>query len=202
MSEKEYKINYETMRHYLSAFISKENISNQKNTKHILNILETLPEHLISSLMMLAIKVDEYIPFKEGDFVTFQPTYLMDYDKDIMIEKKLMDSGGNMFGEIINDGSWGSEPFNPYYSVMNVSIFLWRGRTRGLRIWQDGPDQGRLPGASEHRVDSSRGPSWQEPADGQQSRPLDDGRQGGETAQAAAQAGTGNRNGRRPRGLL
>ena len=55
MSEKEYKINYETMRHYLSAFISKENISNQKNTKHILNILETLPEHLISSLMMLAI---------------------------------------------------------------------------------------------------------------------------------------------------
>ena len=126
MSEKEYKINYETMRHYLSAFISKENISNQKNTKHILNILETLPEHLISSLMMLAIKVDEYIPFKEGDFVTFQPTYLIDYDKDIMIKKKLMDSGGNMFGEIINDGSWGSEPFNPYYSVMNVSIFLWK----------------------------------------------------------------------------
>ena len=43
-----------------------------------------------------------------------------------MIKKKLMDSGGNMFGEIINDGSWGSEPFNPYYSVMNVSIFLWK----------------------------------------------------------------------------
>ena len=127
MAKPNYVIAETAVKDLLSNLINKDKLGDKRNLKHVLDLLATLPEHSISALLSIILIKEEHVPIKLGDTVKHQPSpYSSIYDKDIMIDKGLMDNQGYIYGTVIADGSWNNnDEFNPYYNTMKVNFFVW-----------------------------------------------------------------------------
>jgi hypothetical protein len=95
MKTKTYTIAQDSIKDVLSTLINSEGLGNWKNCKHIIDLLISLPEHSVSALITLVLAKKEREPLKMGDHVTFKPSsYSSHYDRDVMIDKKLMSEDG------------------------------------------------------------------------------------------------------------
>tara|TARA_R100000544_G_scaffold4111_1_gene1600 strand:+ start:146 stop:682 length:537 start_codon:yes stop_codon:yes gene_type:complete len=131
MKTKTYTIAQDSIKDVLSNLINVNELGTKKNSEHITSLLMTLPEHSISSLITLVLAKKERKPLEIGNTVTFKPSeYSSHYDRDVMIDKKLMTEDGYVYGYIEKDGSWGStDDFNPYYGTMKVQVYVWKDDT-------------------------------------------------------------------------
>lgn len=128
MSNKKYTLTEDVVRDHLSNLINSDKLGNEKNMKHVLDIILLLPEHSINILMKCSILKDSYQLLKIGDFVTYQPSaYTAAFgDRDILMDKGLMTKDGYVFGTIEMDGSWNSaDEFDPYHAYMKINFFVW-----------------------------------------------------------------------------
>lgn len=131
MKTKTYTIAQDSIEDVLSTLIDSKSLGTEKNCKHITDLLISLPVHSVSVLINLVLAKKEYKPIKIGDHVTFKPsTYSSLYDKDVMIDKKLMNEKGYVYGIVDQDGSWMTdEEFNPYYGTMKIKVYVWSDNT-------------------------------------------------------------------------
>jgi len=131
MKTKNYTIAQDSIKDVLSTLVDTKGLGTEENSKHITNLLMTLPEHSISALISLILAKKERKPLAIGDHVTFKPSsYSSHYDRDVMIDKKLMSEDGYVYGIVDQDGSWShDEEFNPYYSTMKVQVYVWTDNT-------------------------------------------------------------------------
>jgi hypothetical protein len=129
MSQKTYNITEKAVQDHLRNLFNISKLGNQKNIKHILDLLLTLPEHSINAILMISMIKEEHVPLKIGDQVTYQPSeYTSSFgDRDILMDKGLMTQDGYIYGIVKMDGSWNqSAEFDPYYVNMKVSFFVWK----------------------------------------------------------------------------
>jgi len=131
MKTKTYTIAQDSIKDVLSTLIDSEGLGNWKNCKHIIDLLISLPEHSVSALITLVLAKKEREPLKMGDHVTFKPSsYSSHYDRDVMIDKKLMSEDGYVYGIVDQDGSWSTDgEFNPYYGTMKIQVYVWSDDT-------------------------------------------------------------------------
>lgn len=131
MKTKTYKIAEDSIRDVLSTLVDTKSIGMAENSKHITDLLVSLPEHSVSALITLVLAKTERKPLKVGDHVTFKTSpYSSKYDKDVMIDKNLMTEDGYVFGILDQDGSWNTDgEFNPYYGTMKVQVYIWTDDT-------------------------------------------------------------------------
>tara|TARA_R110000824_G_scaffold86897_2_gene214596 strand:+ start:1481 stop:2017 length:537 start_codon:yes stop_codon:yes gene_type:complete len=131
MKTKTYTIAQHTIKDVLSTLVDAKGLGTEKNCKHITDLLISLPEHSVSALITLVLAKKERKPLKIGDHVTFKPSsYSSHYDRDVMIDKKLMTEDGYVYGIVDQDGSWGNAgEFNPYYGTMKVQVYVWSDDT-------------------------------------------------------------------------
>tara|TARA_R110000796_G_scaffold134646_1_gene250426 strand:+ start:828 stop:1361 length:534 start_codon:yes stop_codon:yes gene_type:complete len=126
MKSKSYTIPKESIQALFSKLISDKWIGVSENTKHITNLLSSLPEEYVSNIICLMLANRELIPLKIGNTVMYKPpSYSSNYDRDIMIDKGLMTNDGYIYGTITGDGSWGDDDFNPYHGSMKVDVYVW-----------------------------------------------------------------------------
>jgi hypothetical protein len=129
MSEKNYSISTKAVSDHLRALFNKDRLCNHENGEHILNVMLTLPEHSINTILMLTMLNEVFIPFKKGDYVIYKPSeYSSQFgDRDILMDKGLMTPEGYIYGTIMSDGSWSTtDPFNPYSAIMKVDFHMWK----------------------------------------------------------------------------
>jgi hypothetical protein len=128
MTKKNYMITEEAVIDILKQLFNGTSLGNKKNRKYLTEALMTLPEHNITTMVSLALMTKEYVPMKLGDVVKHHPpSYSSTYDRDVMIDKGLMDHDGYIFGTITGDGAWNKdEPFNPYSPTITVEMFIWK----------------------------------------------------------------------------
>ena len=121
-----YKIGKNAAKDHLSSLIKPDSLGCKKNITSLVDVLFTLPEDSISSLLSISLLKTEYIPIKKNDAVKFQPNlYSPPFDKDVMIDKGLMTEDGYVYGIVANDAGWQSD-FNPYSESMKVNMFIWK----------------------------------------------------------------------------
>ena len=127
MKTKTYTITQDTIRDVLSTLVDAKGLGTEKNCKHVTDLLISLPEDSVSALITLVLAKKERKPLKIGDHVTFKPSsYSSHYDRDVMIDKKLMTEDGYVYGIVDQDGSWSNDgDFNPYYGTMKIQVFVW-----------------------------------------------------------------------------
>jgi len=131
MKTKTYTIAQDSIKDVLSTLVDAKGLGTEKNSKHITDLLISLPEHSVSALITLVLAKKERKPFKIGDHVTFKPSsYSSHYDRDVMIDKKLMTEDGYVYGIVDQDGSWSTDgEFNPYYGNMKIQVYVWTDDT-------------------------------------------------------------------------
>tara|TARA_R110000823_G_scaffold11298_9_gene38558 strand:+ start:845 stop:1378 length:534 start_codon:yes stop_codon:yes gene_type:complete len=129
MSDKNYQVDKETVKGILNDLINIDGISHYKNKKYLVDLLLTLSEDSISALINLSLMKDKYVPIKLNDSVKYKhPNYSIHNkeEREIMIDKGLMDADGYIFGSVIGDGAWSSiAEFNPYFNFMKVNFYIW-----------------------------------------------------------------------------
>ena len=127
MKTKTYTITQDTIRDVLSTLVDAKGLGTEKNCKHVTDLLISLPEDSVSALITVVLAKKERKPLKIGDHVTFKPSsYSSHYDRDVMIDKKLMTEDGYVYGIVDQDGSWSNDgDFNPYYGTMKIQVFVW-----------------------------------------------------------------------------
>tara|TARA_R110000803_G_scaffold201655_1_gene266484 strand:+ start:665 stop:1204 length:540 start_codon:yes stop_codon:yes gene_type:complete len=127
MSQKSYTIGKESIRDLVTSFINSKWVGNIQNIEHIADMLTSLPEENVSTLITLILSKKEIKPLCLDDVVMYKPpSYSSTYDKDIMIDKGLMTKNGYIYGIVIGDTSWSSGDFNPYCVSMKVNIYTWK----------------------------------------------------------------------------
>ena len=126
MKTKTYTIAQDSIKDVLSTLVDSNGLGTEKNCKHITDLLISLPEHSVSALITLVLAKKERKPLKIGDHVTFKPSsYSSHYDRDVMIDKKLMTEDGYVYGIVDQDGSWSTDgEFNPYYGTMKIQVYV------------------------------------------------------------------------------
>ena len=131
MKTKTYTIAQDSIKDVLSTLVDAKGLGTEKNSKHITDLLISLPEHSVSALITLVLAKKERKPFKIGDHVTFKPSsYSSHYDRDVMIDKKLMTEDGYVYGIVDQDGSWSIDgEFNPYFGTMKIQVYVWTDDT-------------------------------------------------------------------------
>ena len=131
MKTKTYTIAQDSIKDVLSTLVDSKGLGTEKNCKHITDLLISLPEHSVSALITLVLAKKERKPLKIGDHVTFKPSsYSSHYDRDVMIDKKLMTEDGYVYGIVDQDGSWSTDgEFNPYYGTMKIQVYVWTDDT-------------------------------------------------------------------------
>jgi hypothetical protein len=131
MKTKTYTIAQDSIKDVLSTLVDAKGLGTEKNSKHITDLLISLPEHSVSALITLVLAKKERKPFKIGDHVTFKPSsYSSHYDRDVMIDKKLMTEDGYVYGIVDQDGSWSTDgEFNPYFGTMKIQVYVWTDDT-------------------------------------------------------------------------
>ena len=131
MKTKTYTIAQDSIKDVLSTLVDSNGLGTEKNCKHITDLLISLPEHSVSALITLVLAKKERKPLKIGDHVTFKPSsYSSHYDRDVMIDKKLMTEDGYVYGIVDQDGSWSTDgEFNPYYGTMKIQVYVWTDDT-------------------------------------------------------------------------
>ena len=131
MKTKTYTIAQDSIKDVLSTLVDSKGLGTEKNCKHITDLLISLPEHSVSALITLVLAKKERKPLKIGDHVTFKPSsYSSHYDRDVMIDKKLMTENGYVYGIVDQDGSWSTDgEFNPYYGTMKIQVYVWTDDT-------------------------------------------------------------------------
>ena len=128
MTKKNYSITEKAVADVLTHLFDPYTLGNPKNLKYLIEALMTLPEHAVSTLLSIALIDDDYIPLEIGNTVRYQPpSYSSMYDKDIMMDKGLMDNEGYIYGKVTGDGAWNKEDvFNPYSQTVTVDIYIWK----------------------------------------------------------------------------
>jgi hypothetical protein len=129
MGKKTYTLTANVVQDHLMGLFNIDKLGNPKNIKHVSDLMLTLPEHSINTILMISMIKEEYIPLKIGNYVTYQPSeYSSSYgDRDILMDKGLMTQDGYIYGIVKMDGSWNqSAEFDPYHVNMKISFFVWK----------------------------------------------------------------------------
>tara|TARA_R100000544_G_scaffold36720_1_gene25605 strand:- start:1474 stop:1971 length:498 start_codon:yes stop_codon:yes gene_type:complete len=103
------------------------NVQGHMNTDHIFSILMTdLSDHAKESILHLAYMDNEYAPLQIGDYCIVKPRSYhagSEFEWDILDDLKLNPGNGNVYAQVIGDGSWSSsEPYNPFHSTLEVEL--------------------------------------------------------------------------------
>tara|TARA_R110000764_G_scaffold54201_1_gene118094 strand:- start:3743 stop:4291 length:549 start_codon:yes stop_codon:yes gene_type:complete len=141
MNQREgYTLPFNTVKDYLSNVLNSKAVSNPKNVEHVLNLLLSQSQDIVTVMLNIAMMQDEYKPIKIGDYVKYIPSkYTSLYgDRDILQDKGLMTLDGFIFGTIVTDLTWRSkhEDFNCYSKTMVVDFNIWDEHD-GLSIYQN-----------------------------------------------------------------
>jgi hypothetical protein len=134
MAKKIYTLTANVVQDHLRSLFNVDKLGNQKNIKHVSDLMLTLPEHSINAILMISMIKEEYIPLKAGSYVMYQPSeYTSSYgDRDVLMDKGLMTHDGYVYGIVEKDGSWNNnEQFDPYYVNMKVKFFVWGDKKIG-----------------------------------------------------------------------
>jgi len=107
------------------------------NADHIHNIItRELPNHAKESILHLSLMESAYDPVELNGYVkVIAPKYHVSeyFEWDILQDMGLNPGDGYVYAKVIGDTSWGSDPFNPFYSSIKLEL-LYHDEEKKLQV--------------------------------------------------------------------
>ena len=128
---KQYNVQGEILEGILENLFDKRAVRQQKNLSSIKDILHReLSESALESVVHLMLTDKTFIPTKIGDYVKMIPPKYhegSEFEIDILEDMGLLGKGDKyseyyVYARVIDDTSWGSDPYNPFHSHLKVNL--------------------------------------------------------------------------------
>lgn len=134
----QFKISEKVMENILSNAISIKSKEPQ-NYEHMFKILmDNLNDTAKESIVHLSLIEEVYKPVTLNGYVKLiPPNYHKSdkYEEDILKDMGLYAGDGMVYAKVIGDSSWGSNPFNPFYSTINIE-FMYHNKDKQLEMYE------------------------------------------------------------------
>ena len=132
------KHSFKLSQHIVEDMIDPILTKNCKNRAVIKQMFLTLlnPEQ-IETLLEIIYHRGVYTPLKQGDYVKLKPKSYWEgeiYERDRLKDLGLLsdDEIFSLYGQIIHDGDWSDDNFNPFFETMKVKIYLYDEDTKKM----------------------------------------------------------------------
>ena len=128
---KQYNVQGEILEGILENLFDKRAVRQQKNLSSIKDIIHReLSESALESVVHLMLTDKTFIPTKIGDYVKMIPPKYhegSEFEIDILEDMGLLGKGDKhspyyVYARVIDDTSWGSDPYNPFHSHLKVNL--------------------------------------------------------------------------------
>lgn len=128
---KQYNVQGEILEGILENIFDKRAVRQQKNLSSIKNIIyRELTEAALESIVHLMLTDKTFIPTKIGDYVKMIPPKYhegSEFEIDVLQDMGLLGTGDKyseyyVYARVIDDTSWGNDPYNPFHSHLKVNL--------------------------------------------------------------------------------
>jgi|TARA_B110000977_G_C10722184_1_gene355643 hypothetical protein len=128
---KQYNVQEEILEGILEKLFDRHAIRQQKNIFSIKDIIHReLSESALESITHLMLTEKTFIPTKIGDYVRMiPPDYHVgrEFEIDVLEDMGLLGKGDKyseyyVYARVIDDTSWGSDPYDPFYKSIKVNL--------------------------------------------------------------------------------
>lgn len=128
---KQYHVQDEVLKGILSGLFDPRSINKSNNLKFITDIIsKEVKDSALEAIIHLMLTERTFVPTEIGSYVRLVPPNYhqgSEFELDILEDMGLLGKGDDysdyyVYGQVVGDSSWGSDPYDPFYSTIKVNL--------------------------------------------------------------------------------
>jgi len=128
---KQYHVQDEVLKGILSGLFDQRSINKSNNLKFITDIIsKEVKDSALEAIIHLMLTERTFVPTEIGSYVRLVPPNYhqgSEFELDVLEDMGLLGKGDEysdyyVYGQVVGDSSWGSDPYDPFYSTIKVNL--------------------------------------------------------------------------------